>query len=101
MIILTTAVSSLGKSFLDTMDEKREIGQRGPDKEKREFNPKSLSNLKQFQKPVSEANLSVNSGTNWIKLGKVAIIIIIISGLIWKIYQKKKQPVNVDNLEFN
>lgn len=38
MIIWTTAVSSLGKSFLDTMGEKRGIGERGPDKEKREFN---------------------------------------------------------------
>lgn len=32
------------------MDEEHGIGERGPDKIKRDFNPKSLLNLKQFQK---------------------------------------------------
>lgn len=35
---------------------KRKKGQRGPQIENTKFNPKSLSNLKQFQKPVPEAN---------------------------------------------
>jgi hypothetical protein len=75
--------------------EKRGIGERGPDREKRDFNPKSLSNLKQFQKPVPNANPSVNqavnSGVNWGKLGKIAIVVVVISALIWKVYQKKKK----------
>jgi len=68
---------------------KRKKGQRGPDREHREFNPKSLSNLKQFQKPVSEANLSVNSGINWNKLGIIAVFVITVGLLIWKIRKKE------------
>lgn len=75
--------------------EKRGIGERGPDKEKRDFNPKSLSNLKQFQKPVSNVspsvNPTINSGVNWSKLGKIAIIAIVISAVFWKLYQRKKR----------
>lgn len=81
-------------SFLDIMDEKRSIGERGPDKEKRDFNKKSLFNLKQFQKPVPNVGTSVdpaaNTGVNWSKLGKIAIVVIVISALIWKLYQRKK-----------
>lgn len=81
---------------------KRKKGQRGPDREHREFNPKSLSNLKQFQKPVSEANLSVNSGVNWSKLGKIVIVVIVFSAIIWKLYQRKKNSENsTDNNETN
>lgn len=67
----------------------RGIGQRGQDKEPRAFNSKSLLNLKQYQKPVSETNLGVNSGINWTKVGKIVIILLAISALIWKIKQKK------------
>lgn len=74
--------------------EKRGIGERGPDKEKRVYNKKSLFNLKQFQKPVSNAspsvNPAVNSGMNLSKLGKIAIIAIVISAVFWKLYQRKK-----------
>lgn len=72
--------------------EEKHVGQRGPDKETREFNPKSLLNLKQF-KPASNVSLSVNpdvnSGVNWGKLGKIVIIGIIISAIVWKLYQGK------------
>lgn len=54
------------------MENEKYVGQCGPDRKRRVFNPKSLSNLKQFQKPVSEANLSVNLGTNWIQVGLFA-----------------------------
>ena len=76
------------------MDEKHSIGERGPDKEKRDYNKKSLFNLKQFQKPVSNVspnvNPTVNSGVNWAKLGKIAIVAIVISAIFWKLYQRKK-----------
>jgi len=77
------------------MDEKRCIGERGPDKEKREFNPKSLFNLKQYQK--SDANLGVNPGVNWRKLGKITLISIVILG-ICKLYQRKRNSENDDGL---
>lgn len=74
------------------MEDEKYIGQRGPDVKPREFNPKSLSNLKQFQKPVPSTNPSVNSGVNWSKLGKFAIIAIVISTLVWKLSRWKKHP---------
>ncbi len=71
----------------------RGIGQRGPDRKQRVFNPKSLSNLKQFQKHVSETNLSVNpavnSGVTWSRVGKI-LVLIIVSGLLWNMYNQKK-----------
>lgn len=77
-----------------SMEDEKYVGQRGPDKEQREFNPKSLLNLKQFQKPASNVspsvNPAVNSGVNWSKLGNIAIVAIVISALIWKLYQRKK-----------
>lgn len=76
------------------MDERRGIGERGPDKEKRDYNPKSLSNLKQNQKPASEANLSVNSGINWTKLGKITIVGAVILAIIWKLHQRKRNAKN-------
>lgn len=72
-------------------ENERYIGQRGPDKEPREFNPKSLLNLKQFQEPESSVDLSVNLGVNWIKIGIIAIVAIIISAIFWKLYQRKKR----------
>jgi hypothetical protein len=42
------------------MDKERGIGERGPDREKRDYNKKSLFNLKQFQKPAQNATPSVN-----------------------------------------
>lgn len=78
--------------------EEKHVEQRGPDRKPRVFNPKSLSNLKQFQKPVSEASLSVNpavnSGINWSKLGKTAVIVIVFSVIIWKLHQRKKISYN-------
>lgn len=72
------------------MENEKYVGQRGPDKEPREFNSKSLLNLKQFQKPVSEVDLRVNAGTNWIKVGLIAIFLVGIGLLIWKIRKKKQ-----------
>lgn len=68
----------------------RGVGQRGPDKEPRIFNPKSLLNLKQFQKPVSSVNPSVNSGVNWGKLGIIVVFVIGIGLAIWKIRSEKE-----------
>ena len=59
------------------------VGQRGPDKQPREFNPKSLLNLKQYYTPIP----AVNSITiaNWSKIGIILIFTIILSIVIWKI----------------
>ena len=73
------------------MEDERYVGQRGPDRKPREFNPKSLSNLKQFQKPVSGANLSVNSGVNWSKIGKIGLVLLTAGIIIWKLYQRRKR----------
>lgn len=70
--------------------EEKYVGQRGPDKEPREFNPKSLLNLKQFQKPVSEANLSVNSDMNLSRLGLITVFAMIVGLAIWKIRNRKR-----------
>lgn len=67
-------------------EEERGIGERGPDKQPRDFNPKSLFNLKQFQKPIP----TVNAGVNWGKIGIVLISVIIAAFAIWKIWNKKK-----------
>lgn len=75
--------------LLYSMEEKY-VGQRGPDKEQREFNPKSLLNLKQFQKPVPETNLSVNSGVNWTKLGIIALGFLALSIALYKKYYNKR-----------
>jgi hypothetical protein len=75
--------------------EKRGIGERGPDKEKRDFNPKSLSNLKQFQKPASSVRPSVNpavsSGMSWSKIGIIIVTAIIAGFAIWKIRNRRKK----------
>jgi len=75
----------MSESF-DASETVRGIGQRGPDKQPREFNPKSLSNLKQFQEPVPE----VNSNFNWSKIGIVLVLIMIFGFVIWKIWNRKK-----------
>ena len=70
---------------LDGESEKY-VGQRGPDKQPREFNPKSLANLKQFQESVPE----VNSNFNWLKIGIVLVLTMIFGFVIWKIWNWKK-----------
>lgn len=62
----------------------RGVWQRGPDKEPRTFNPKSLLNLKQFQKPIREANLNINLGVGWPKIGIIVFFAIIAGLRIWK-----------------
>jgi len=71
----------------------RHVGQRGPDRKPRVFNAKSLSNLKQFQKPVSEANLSVNSGINWTKIVIIGVFVLAICLIIWKRHRKNRNPI--------
>jgi len=71
-------------------NEERGIGERGPDKQPRDFNPKSLFNLKQNQKPASNVNPSVNVGVNWAKLGIILISTIIAAFAIWKIWNRKR-----------
>jgi hypothetical protein len=68
-------------------NEERGIGERGPDKQPRDFNPKSLFNLKQFQKSAP----TVNSGANWAKIGIILASIIIAAFAIWKIWQRKEK----------
>ncbi len=41
-------------------ESEKYVGQRGPDKQPREFNPKSLSNLKQYR--IHE---NISTKTNW------------------------------------
>jgi len=74
------------------MEKERHVGQRGPDKETREFNSKSLLNLKQFQKPVSHTNLIVSSGINWSKISIIVVFIIGIGLAVWKIKKRKEKP---------
>lgn len=58
---------------LDGESEKY-VGQRGPDKQPREFNPKSLYNLKQYTIPV---NIPVTSNWNYVLI--VALIVVFIA----------------------
>jgi len=55
---------------------------------------KSLSNLKQFQKPASNVNPSVNAGVNWTKIGIILVSTIIAAFAIWKIWNRKKSDEN-------
>jgi len=66
---------------LDGESEKY-VGQRGPDKQPREFNPKSLSNLKQYRIPE---NLPVKINWNYVL---IVVFIAILGVIIWKIYDK-------------
>jgi len=61
-------------------------GQRGPDKTPRRFNANSRSNLKQYQnipEPKSNSDKWI-----WIVIG--IVIVLAITFVIWKIYQRKK-----------
>jgi len=70
---------------LDGESEKY-VGQRGPDKQPREFNPKSLYNLKQYKIPE---NIPVTSNWNYVLIVVLIVIFIAILGvIIWKIYDK-------------
>ena len=64
------------------MDSKNRVGQRGPDKQPREFNPKSLSNLKQYQIPED-----IPAKTNWNYL-VIGGFIALLGVIIW-IYKLK------------
>ena len=58
------------------MDDTNKVGQRGPDKQPREFNPKSLSNLKQFQ--ISE-KIPLTINWNYVLIvGFIALLGVII-----------------------
>jgi len=73
----------------ENISKLKRIGQRGPDRKPRVFNPKSLLNLMQFQKPVSEVDLDINSGINWSKLGKILVVIMALV-LLWRMYDQRK-----------
>jgi len=38
----------------------------------------------------------VNSGVNWSKLGKIAIVAIMISAVFWELYQRKKHSEDTE-----
>lgn len=63
---------------LDVESEKY-VGQRGPDKQPREFNPKSLLNLKQYKIPE---NLPVKTNWNYVLVVVLIVIFIAILGVI-------------------
>lgn len=64
--------------FLDGESEKY-VGQRGPDKQPRKFNPKSLSNLKQYKIPE---NIPVKTNWNYVLIVVLIVIFIAILGAI-------------------
>ncbi len=63
---------------LDGESEKY-VGQRGPDKQPREFNPKSLYNLKQYKIPE---NIPVKTNWNYVL---IVVFIAILGVIITKI----------------
>jgi len=65
------------------MDDTNRVGQRGPDKQPREFNPKSLSNLKQYQIPE---NISTKINPNYLLIGGFVLLLGVI---LWKLYSSK------------
>jgi len=67
------------------MDDTNGVGQRGPDKQPREFNPKSLSNLKQYQ--ISE-DIKTKISWNYLLVGGFVLLLGVI---IWK-FHKSKNP---------
>jgi len=74
----------MSESF-DASETVRGIGQRGPDKQPREFNPKSLSNLKQYQIPE---NISTKTNWNYVLIVTLIIVFIAILGvIIWKFHK--------------
>jgi len=72
----------MSESF-DVSETQREIGQRGPDKQPREFNPKSLSNLKQYQ--ITE-NIQTRITWNYLI---IAVFALFLGVIIWKFYNNK------------
>jgi len=63
---------------LDGESEKY-VGQRGPDKQQREFNPKSLYNLKQYRIPE---NIPVKTNWNYVLIVALIVVFIAILGVI-------------------
>ena len=70
--------------------KKKSKGERGPDKNKRKFNPNSLKNLIQYQNIPLE---KPNDSNLWFWIIIVIVIVVIAIILGWKIYEwwKKKQ----------
>jgi len=63
---------------LDGESEKY-VGQRGPDKQPREFNPKSLYNLKQYKIPE---NIPVKLNWNYVLIVALIVVFIAVLGVI-------------------
>ena len=61
------------------LESEKYVGQRGPDKQPREFNPKSLLNLKQYKIPE---NLPVKTNWNYVLVVVLIVIFIAILGVI-------------------
>ena len=74
------------EKIAEFIPEKREKGQRGPDKGKRRINPNSLRNLKQYQ----HTPRNTENSRNWIWI-LIGIIITVVGILIWLIYQSRKE----------
>lgn len=64
------------------MDTENKVGQRGPDKQPREFNPKSMLNLKQYQ--ISD----IPTKKTWNYL-IIACFIALLGVIIWKFHKSK------------
>ena len=75
------------EKIAEFIPEKREKGQRGPDKSKRRINPNSLRNLKQYQHTLPR---NTENSRNWIWI-LIGIIITVVGILIWLIYQSRKE----------
>ena len=71
------------------MKDEKYVGQRGPDKEPRQVNPKCLLNLKQFQKSELTESLNTNS-IDWSKLGIILLLLLAIGFGIWLIWNRRK-----------
>jgi len=63
----------------ESLESEKYVGQRGPDKQPREFNPKSLYNLKQYKIPE---NLPVKTNWNYVLIVVFAVIFIAILSMI-------------------
>ena len=72
----------MSESF-DASETVRGIGQRGPDKQPREFNPKSLYNLKQYRIPE---NIPVKTNWNYVL---IVVLIVIFIAILCVIITKK------------
>jgi len=83
----TEEIDSESEKIAEFILEKREKGQRGPDKGKRRINPNSLRNLKQYQHTFPQ---NTENSRNWIWI-LIGIIITVVGILIWLIYQSRKE----------